>query len=399
MTEQNTTIERVNVLLEEVNRIADKNDELTKESQENWNIFLILRQAHDEENLHSAFISELLDPNGPHDLGTVFADSFFKLFAPEFTVSQTTQVVKEKYLGQGVGRADIYLQTADQIAIIENKIWAHDQPRQMRRYHECLQRDSKSSGTLIYLTLNGKEAPIGKPHFDYVRISYEKDILEWLDQCMKDAEGHLSLHSTIKQYIYLVRKLTHQLTNKEMNTKLEEAIGKDLEAAELIGQHLRSVKLKLVAGFLQSVYSELTTRLKGEWEVIYEGDTFEELVVRTWGKLVVRNKYWPENVSVAVEGQRSMVDGRTIYGVYGDADQVDQQILGRIIKADLVAFRLKQRNPYWLSYAPLLNLSDTSNLAKIAQSPEVQGAMVKTVVSDIFVLCEVCEKAITGREA
>lgn len=51
-----------------------------KSSNEDFNIFSILRMETDEVNTHSRFIAELLNPKGIHFQGEVFLELFIKYF-------------------------------------------------------------------------------------------------------------------------------------------------------------------------------------------------------------------------------------------------------------------------------------------------------------------------------
>ena len=71
--------------LKDIKTILDKNAEISKLKQENFNVFSILRKEHDEQFLHSAFLSELLNPNGCHDLG----NAFLKIFVEKLKIEKS----------------------------------------------------------------------------------------------------------------------------------------------------------------------------------------------------------------------------------------------------------------------------------------------------------------------
>ena len=54
-------------ILDKAKILVNKNNEIAKILNEDFNIFSILRKEYDEVQLHSAFIKELLDPSGSHN--------------------------------------------------------------------------------------------------------------------------------------------------------------------------------------------------------------------------------------------------------------------------------------------------------------------------------------------
>ena len=413
MREENDSIEGVIDLLDKVNQIDRYNTDRSKAAQENWNIFLILRQAHDEENLHSAFISELLDPDGPHELGAVFAHSFFDIINSKakitFAIDRSTLVHKERYLGQGVGRADIYLETAGQIAIIENKIWAKDQPRQLSRYYEYLQDKSSGPGILVYLTLTGKDATEEEiaptdsstttSYFPYIRLSYEKDILGWLDRCVDYSASHPSLQSTIRQYIYLVKKLTNQLNSDKMNKELKQAIRENLVAAELVGAQVRNVKQDWVDAFLKKFVKELKDQLLEGWD-FSKSSSLADLTSQSvsHAKIRISHADWPETISVVVEGQSNMVDGRTVFGVYGTEDRVTGVTPAWLAGMEAYSLSLSPKNKYWHSYMDLFSFAEPGKIADLISSNAATSNLLKYSVDRVARLCRECNQSISTHE-
>ena len=72
-------MEKLNLLLKQISEIVLKEKILQEEKRklgENFNIFNVLGLSTSEVRLHSAFIAELLNPNGDHGLGSKFMESF-----------------------------------------------------------------------------------------------------------------------------------------------------------------------------------------------------------------------------------------------------------------------------------------------------------------------------------
>lgn len=193
-------------------------------SGDHFNLFRVIGATSDEVKVHSAFIAELLNPKGSHGQG----DIFLKLFLREVKIVdfdlEGASVVIEKYIGVKTdtsgGRLDICImnRNGDKL-IIENKIYAGDQENQLIRYSGYNPRE------LLYLTLDGHcpdSSSCGqmKEGVDYTCLSYRDDILNWLEECRKEAAMAPLLREGISHYINLIRYLTNQSINKRMNDEV-----------------------------------------------------------------------------------------------------------------------------------------------------------------------------------
>lgn len=99
-----------------------------------FNIFSILNCERLEVSTHSAFIYELLNPKGSHAQGILYLKAFLKdvLNKPDFNLN-TVKVERERSIGEA-GRLDLVIENKEELLIIEMKIDAGDQPKQLRRY-------------------------------------------------------------------------------------------------------------------------------------------------------------------------------------------------------------------------------------------------------------------------
>jgi hypothetical protein len=104
------------------------------------------------------------------------------------------------------GRIDILIRDKNgKTIIIENKIYAGDQPWQLFRYNKFAEKNCTNGNyVLLYLTLDGhhpsEESTGGRIEVDYFCISYKKEIMYWLNQCIGIAALHPSIRETISQY-------------------------------------------------------------------------------------------------------------------------------------------------------------------------------------------------------
>lgn len=225
-------------LLKKVEQIRLKHELAAKLTGENFNIFEILGLNSLEVRTHSAFIAELLDPGGVHGQDDTFLRLFLGLEAikshlDDFGYGLVTVKVEHPIcaINEGItegGRIDILLKDSNgKHLIIENKIYARDQPNQLLRYYNF---DPKP--TLLYLTLFGTKPDVEPP--DYVKyhcISYSRDILVWLDECYRASVALPVIRETIFQYINLISRLTHQTSGEKMKDDIIKTITENPELA------------------------------------------------------------------------------------------------------------------------------------------------------------------------
>lgn len=207
-------------LLGQVSLINMTYAKLEEATQSSFNIFSILRQESEEVALHSRFLAELLDPNGSHKCGDIFQKLFMKNVFDSNWEDEESLVVQYEISMGSFGRVDILLKGTKHVYVIENKIYADDQPKQLERYFKAFQgKYSDNNIHIFYLTLDGHKASDnsrGGIHEDKVNlISYELNILSWLELCAKESFRTPHLRETIIQYITLIKKLTGQSLSME----------------------------------------------------------------------------------------------------------------------------------------------------------------------------------------
>ena len=215
---------REEALLAQVRVLKDKHDALAAASGENFNLFEILGRQTDEVRTHSAILAELLDPNGSHRQGAVFAQRFLERLDMGDVVAEDTRVRREVAIA-GDSRADILIETDEACIVIENKIHAGDQPKQLERYHEYAVRSPTAK--VLYLTLLGVEPSadsLGQLSVEAVtRISYKEHVVRWLDDCIKEMSRVPQIREILAHYQALLRKLTGTSTGG-MNMELKELL-------------------------------------------------------------------------------------------------------------------------------------------------------------------------------
>ncbi|MBP6429562.1 MAG: PD-(D/E)XK nuclease family protein [Bacteroidales bacterium] len=253
-------MDTIQSLLNKIGTIRKHYFEIESLSGENFNIFKVIGLTTEEVRLHSAFLTELLNPKGSHGQKEVF----LKLFVSQFEIKnfdcKSAFVKAEYYIGEktGVGidakggRIDIYIKDKyNNDIIIENKIYAGDQEDQLVRY--C----NYSKKNVYYLTLDGKDAEDFskrglKIDKDYHTISYKEDIILWLETCKKESVNQPLLREGIGHYINLIKHLTDQSTNKAMSNEIinEILMSKEaLSSSRVISNNFTKAKQELQIRF------------------------------------------------------------------------------------------------------------------------------------------------------
>lgn len=230
-TDNNAIYEKIFTLITQQFREAKQIEEKRKEQGEFFNIFNILGMESEEVKLHSTFIAELLNPRGKHGASFHFLEAFLQTLDIQedyIDYTQCSLFIKERVIGpitetEG-GRIDIIIEDGKHAIIIENKIYAEDQPNQLLRYHNYGKQTFPEGFKLFYLTLDGHnphKKSFGGKHFDYQNISYEIDIIRWLERCYEISKDKALANAVIKQYCEIVKQLTNQDVDMQYTNNLK----------------------------------------------------------------------------------------------------------------------------------------------------------------------------------
>ena len=227
------SIRGVASLLGQVRLLKDKHDALAAANGTNFNVFALLGRETDEVHTHSAILADLLNPKGSHGQGAAFA----RLFPPLRDMEKESEL---EYATVGAevtvdsGRLDILIETDHWCIVIENKIHAGDQERQLERYHQYASSTDKSF-RLYYLTLHGDEPSrysLGCLKRDeVVCISYESDVHAWLEGCIKEVALVPQIREILSQYHTLVGKLTGK-GQRNLTMELKELLKQERDGTD-----------------------------------------------------------------------------------------------------------------------------------------------------------------------
>ena len=208
--------------------IAKIYEHSTPQLEEEINIFKILNLEYDEVRLHSRILKFLIerDPSG-------FIESTPKQYWDKIgkPVGRLLKVDLEKHCSSSNedikdGRIDLIVEFEQHLIIIENKILASDQPEQLIKYSKFGESINKTGKKclLLYLTPKGKlpdEKSISKngkkdleENTDFFTISYEKNILNWLEH-FENSKEKTGIKNIIDQYLNTIKTICGIMTEDE----------------------------------------------------------------------------------------------------------------------------------------------------------------------------------------
>lgn len=302
-------------LLDKLSIIRLKYEKLYEKDR--FNIFRIIRRGHEEEELHSKFIYELLNPNGTHGLGNKFAEAFIgEVDVKDFNLENYKAYREYK-------KIDVLLKNANQVIIIENKIYAEDQNKQLQRYYDTIEKEvsQKDNIHVFYLTLNGSEASeqsIGNLDKDEINvISYQEHINTWLERCIEIASKYPTLRETLIQYQKLIQELTGQNTNQMETEEIVKLLAENEEniiSASLIGKHWTEIKISIERKFWEDLEQKFKkNKFKGQDYFIFDTQKYSEDYFYSvyWAKKnkypyygIVAKIYEIDNYSICIDFER-----------------------------------------------------------------------------------------------
>lgn len=185
---------RIRAGLSRLRAEADERDRLVASR---FNIFRLLGVADLEVTTHSALLANLLDPQGSHAQKYLFLDRFLKMFkfagfpVPDGDITSSRWLVEKEKVTQW-GNLDLVVscRSLGYLLVIENKVWAEEQPEQLERYHNWMQtrRSTLPNQVLIYLTREGAESYTHGGH-PYFALSYRDDIRAWIESSLVDVKA------------------------------------------------------------------------------------------------------------------------------------------------------------------------------------------------------------------
>lgn len=292
-----------------------------------FNPYLEMLSSTDEVRLHSSLLYGFLYPQNNHYQGDVFLEAFLEsikwqgIKLKEWFGSTSNAKVHREYKN-----IDIYITNGYKHIIIENKLEARDQKRQIERYIETIAKEqslescgmdsdseTKSSEIesisyenifVLYLTLHDKnptQCSLGEWKIpedydiqeDYLvkgdnqvgfkKILYEKEILAWIDKSQKQVGCITNLNSALLFY----KDVVQIITNTKENTMsieqflIENNTQENMEVFfEILNLSEESKKKIVKSYYIKKYKDEIENKgfeiIKGTWRINMD----YELVIR-----------------------------------------------------------------------------------------------------------------------
>jgi hypothetical protein len=238
-----------------------------------FNVFRLCAVDH-YENAHSRIIAELLNPQGMHGQDDKFLRQFLSLptvaqhlrqkgfpLADDMRGLDTATVLTEEAFPEG--RCDMTIHWRGWCIVIENKIYAADQVKQLKRYEQAIWRTGKKP-VVLYLTLDGHAAhEDGDAKVDYCRLSYRDDIARWLEECADATKEVSGIHEVLVQYHHLTRELSGTSEEQKMNSEIVNemvASPASFKAACKVTASVQEARAEIARMIMDSLREEMESR-------------------------------------------------------------------------------------------------------------------------------------------
>ena len=271
-------------LLAEAGKVLKGIDQRMSEGA-GFNVFRLCGVDH-YETMHSKILAEFLNPQGSHGQRTLFLKCFQKLLKDRFKFkgefSDRTSVTTEVSFDDG--RLDILIkdESTKSICVIENKIFASEQPEQLERYSKWLEgernrlKSEPEKSMLLFLTLNGRAAWSIKGQERYRRMAYVHEhsesipcLEDWINSCCNKMKTINPVRHALEQYKKHIINLAKG--EQAMSEAIIEKLKGNMRSAEKIQQYLNEARKTFAAEFMEKYVLNGLREENPEWEV-YKND-------------------------------------------------------------------------------------------------------------------------------
>ena len=345
-------MKEVKNLLNQVSIIRNKNSEILDATGGRFNMFQIFGVNH-YENTHSAIIAEFLNSKGTHGLKSKLLECFIVNLGDFFTVQgfdfDNSRVKTEHSTEEG--RIDILIEdNQNKAIIIENKIYAIDQPNQLKRYNRYAQT-YKNGYQILYLTLLGEKASEQSgAGVSYLTISYKENVINWLEKCVAISSRFPIVRETIIQYINHIKQLTNQDMDTKNKTEITEVLSKveNLKAAQVIFQNYTATYNYLVEKHFNPKMLEFAKQKGLEYHFEWSAEQSINFYLTS---LLWQGKYW---IGFTFEGNRCHYGLCNNPNEYKISDENRKRLHENLNKLEVFS---RRESNWWPFYSYYTNLT------------------------------------------
>lgn len=230
-----------------------------------FNLISVLQMEHLETQTHSKIIFYLLNDRSDQNNPYSFLQLFLRVLnVPKKFLGETWNVYRERAFDSGASRIDFVLESESCCVMIEMKIDAGDGESQLIRY-EAYGRKKGKEYIIYYLTPDGhrpeEQSAKGIDANKLRCISFEKEIIVWLQECMKCVENCGYKYSFLKQYLGAVRQIT-DTNDEEINVKDLLNSSDMVKAAQLVADSFYEKMDDITAQFFHELDIRVRRKIK-----------------------------------------------------------------------------------------------------------------------------------------
>jgi hypothetical protein len=237
--------------------VDNKDLELLEHSANQFNVFEVIGAVRHELR-HSDFLSYLLNPNGNHGLGDIFAKKLFqraiskieRSSIPFTLVDLDIWNLEDSEVLREWQNIDILFvnETNNLVVAIENKIWTGEHSDQLERYWKVLGQHFKGKRIVgLYLTPDGEKPS----HPDFYALDYGQ-VASLIEDLAEQKKALLipDVQMLLLHYSRMLRR--HIVSESEITDLCQRIYKKHKQALDLIFEH-RPDQLGGRAEFLKSL--------------------------------------------------------------------------------------------------------------------------------------------------
>lgn len=355
-----------------------------------YNIFTLFHGFSDEVNLHSNFIASLLDPNGDHYKDDLFLKIFLETCGIDDFGIDTSRVTVFKEFKH----IDIYISDDKKHIILENKVYAKDQPTQIARYIETIQNEGAEVKDedicVLYLHPDG-ELPDKQSFGDYYAkllgenpsikfkvISYGKEILEWIDKCKNEVSNLTDLNIFLSQYKDVIEMIydRYKRIDKMETANLVEIFKENYTAVSEIANNYQETRKKIIDEFFKNVKDILENDLKDKYSIELNSVAYRPIVIKN---TTSQDKKW-KNFYFTVEFQKSSTYSMPFVG-FRRVESSKNEIKAINFKDPEITQLKNKPTEHFLAYSDKIFKEDIcENIIKDKLSPEDFAGTIKGIL-------------------
>jgi hypothetical protein len=181
-----------------------------------FNVFRVLHLEAKEDEVHTTFLADLLNPKGAHGQKHLFLHAFLDAMLnshgnfppPEKSTEQHTWFVEsQKYIGEGTLDIVISCPALSYLIAVRNRLFDGEQDDQLDRYARWMHnnRERYEWQALIYLTPTGEVSETADPA-TYYTASYHGQVAGMLKAALPEISA-THLRGTVLQYLEIIQNV------------------------------------------------------------------------------------------------------------------------------------------------------------------------------------------------